>query len=75
MDEVVSSDLGMLIYDQVRKFVARQGAAKSASTSEQETTTASGPTGDAEGPPELRDEIVASEMAWLDRAFFNITSY
>ncbi|KAH8654300.1 potassium transporter-domain-containing protein [Ilyonectria robusta] len=69
MDEVVSPDLGMLIYDQVRKFVVRQAAAKSGAASEQETTAASASTGDAEGPPELRDESVTAELARLNRAY------
>ncbi|KAH6894750.1 potassium uptake protein [Thelonectria olida] len=68
MDEVVSPDLGMLIYDQVRKFVVRQAAAKSAAASEQ-TTAASDPTGNAEGPPELSDESVVAELVRLDRAY------
>ncbi|KAH7146962.1 potassium uptake protein [Dactylonectria estremocensis] len=69
MDEVVSPDLGVLIYETVRKFIVRQAAAKSASTSEQETTTASESMGDAEGLQELRDERVAAELARLDRAY------
>ncbi|KAH7015928.1 potassium uptake protein [Ilyonectria destructans] len=69
MDEVVSPDLGVLIYQEVRKFVVRQAAAKSVAANERATTTASESTGDAEGLPELRDERVAAELARLDRAY------
>lgn len=65
MDEVVSPDLGMLIYEQVRKFVVREAATKS----EQEATTSSEPTGDVEGQLHFRDERVAAELAKLDRAY------
>ncbi|CAM1508541.1 Fc.00g053890.m01.CDS01 [Cosmosporella sp. VM-42] len=69
MDEVVSPDLGVLIYEKVRKFVVHQAAAKSEAPTEQATTTALEFTGNAEGLPELRDERVAAELARLDRAY------
>lgn len=59
----------MLIHDQVREFVVRQAAAKSGAASEQETAAASASAGDAEGPPELREESVTAELARLDRAY------
>ncbi|KAK1637548.1 potassium uptake protein [Colletotrichum phormii] len=71
MDEVVSPDLGALIYEQVRKFVVRQAAAKAAAkaaTACGETTT-DGSWEDTDGPVELRDEKVAAELAKLDRAY------
>lgn len=67
MDEVVSPDLGALIYEQVRKFVVRQAASKAATACGETTTDASWE--DTEGPVELRDEKVAAELAKLDRAY------
>ncbi|TDZ13871.1 Potassium transporter 5 [Colletotrichum orbiculare MAFF 240422] len=72
MDEVVSPDLGALIYEQVRRFVVRQATAKAATASEQETSTS---WEDTEGPPELRDEKVAAEVARLDRAYAHKVLY
>lgn len=69
MDEVVSPDLGVLIYQEVRKFVVRQAAAKAVAASEPATTTVSDSMGETQGPPELRDERVAAELARLDRAY------
>jgi KUP system potassium uptake protein len=69
MDEVVSPDLGMLVYEQVRKFVVRQAAAKSVATSEREATTSSEPKGGGEGQLDLGDERVATELVKLDRAY------
>ncbi|KXH25966.1 potassium uptake protein [Colletotrichum nymphaeae SA-01] len=67
MDEVVSPDLGALIYEQVRKFVVQQAASKAATACGETTTDASWE--DTEGPVELRDEKVAAELAKLDRAY------
>ncbi|OHE98477.1 potassium uptake protein [Colletotrichum orchidophilum] len=74
MDEVVSPDLGALIYEHVRKFIVRQATAKAAAASEQETTT-DGSWEETEGPVELRDEKVAAELAKLDRAFSHKVLY
>ncbi|KAK1468020.1 potassium uptake protein [Colletotrichum cuscutae] len=73
MDEVVSPDLGALIYEQVRKFVVQQAASKAA-TACGETTT-DGSWEDTEGPVELRDEKVAAELAKLDRAYSHKVLY
>ncbi|KAF4777534.1 potassium uptake protein [Colletotrichum scovillei] len=67
MDEVVSPDLGALIYEQVRKFVVQQAASKAAAACGE--TTTDGSWEDTEGPVELRDEKVAAELAKLDRAY------
>ncbi|WQF84378.1 Putative potassium transporter [Colletotrichum destructivum] len=72
MDEVVSPDLGALVYEQVRRFVVRQATAKAAANSEQETTTS---WEDTEGPPELRDERLSAELAKLDRAYAHKVLY
>ncbi|OLN93258.1 Potassium transporter 5 [Colletotrichum chlorophyti] len=72
MDEVVSPDLGALIYEQVRRFVVRQATAKAAAASEQETTTSWEET---EVPAELRDERVSAELAKLDRAYAHKVLY
>ena len=69
MDEVVSPDLGVLIYEKVRHFVMRPTAAKPTASSEEEATTPPDPTADAEGLLELRKERVAAELAMLDRAY------
>ncbi|GKT63000.1 LOW QUALITY PROTEIN: potassium uptake protein [Colletotrichum tofieldiae] len=72
MDEVVSPDLGALVYEQVRKFMVRQATAKAAAACEQETTTT---WEDMDGPPELRDERLAAELARLDRAYAHKVLY
>ncbi|OHW91868.1 potassium uptake protein [Colletotrichum incanum] len=72
MDEVVSPDLGALVYEQVRKFMVRQATAKAAAASEQETSTT---WEDTDGPPELRDEKLAAELAKLDRAYAHKVLY
>jgi len=74
MDEVVSPDLGALIYQEIRRFVVRQAAAKSAA-SEQDTTAASASTEDTNTPPELSDEKIAAELARLDRAYAHKVLY
>ncbi|KXH30069.1 potassium uptake protein [Colletotrichum simmondsii] len=73
MDEVVSPDLGALIYEQVRKFVVQQAASKAVTASGETTTDASWE--DTEGPVELRDEKVAAELAKLDRAYSHKVLY
>ncbi|KAI3559140.1 potassium uptake protein [Colletotrichum abscissum] len=73
MDEVVSPDLGALIYEQVRKFVVQQAASKAATACGETTTDASWE--DTEGPVELRDEKVAAELAKLDRAYSHKVLY
>ncbi|KAF4810213.1 Potassium transporter 5 [Colletotrichum siamense] len=77
MDEVVSPDLGALIYEQIRRFVVRQAAAKAATASEQETNTSGTATEweETEGPTELKDERVAAELAKLDRAYAHKVLY
>ncbi|KAM5347757.1 hypothetical protein ACJ41O_007581 [Fusarium nematophilum] len=65
MDEVVSPDLGMLIYEQVRKFVVRQAAAK-------ETAASSEPVQDQ---MDLGDERAAGELAKLDDAYAHKVLY
>ncbi|KAK1987316.1 potassium uptake protein [Colletotrichum cereale] len=72
MDEVVSPDLGALVYEQVRKFVVRQATAKAAAASEQETSTT---LDDADSPPELKDGRLAAELAKLDRAYAHKVLY
>ncbi|GJC83333.1 potassium transporter 5 [Colletotrichum liriopes] len=72
MDEVVSPDLGALVYEQVRRFMVRQATAKAAAACEQETTTT---WEDMDGPPELRDERLAAELAKLDRAYAHKVLY
>ncbi|KAI3550534.1 potassium uptake protein, partial [Colletotrichum filicis] len=73
MDEVVSPDLGALIYEQVRKFVVQQAASKAATACGETTTDASWE--DTEGHVELRDEKVAAELAKLDRAYSHKVLY
>ncbi|KAJ0162719.1 Potassium transporter 5, partial [Colletotrichum tanaceti] len=75
MDEVVSPDLGALVYEQVRRFVVRQATARSAASSEQETSQTTASREDTEGPPELRDEQLAAELAKLDRAYAHKVLY
>ncbi|WYZ42411.1 hypothetical protein EsH8_VI_000110 [Colletotrichum jinshuiense] len=76
MDEVVSPDLGALVYEQVRRFVVRQAAAKAAvAASEGETATVSSSWEGTEGPVELRDERAAAELARLDRAYAHKVLY
>lgn len=64
MDEVVSPDLGVLIYEQIHKFVMTQVGTKPVAASEQNTTTTSESAGNTEG----LSERVAAELARLDRA-------
>ncbi|KAK1970047.1 potassium uptake protein [Colletotrichum sublineola] len=72
MDEVVSPDLGALVYEQVRKFVVRQATAKAAAASEQETTTT---LDEPDGPSELKDGRLAAELAKMDRAYAHKVLY
>ncbi|KAK2014549.1 potassium uptake protein [Colletotrichum eremochloae] len=72
MDEVVSPDLGALVYEQVRKFVVRQATAKAAAASEQETTTT---LDEPDGPLELKDGRLAAELAKMDRAYAHKVLY
>ena len=69
MDEVVSPDLGALVYDQVRRFVVSQATTKSVVASDEGAVSTSGSLGNAEGPPELMDERFTTELATLDRAY------
>ncbi|XP_044715989.1 potassium transporter [Hirsutella rhossiliensis] len=74
MDEIISPDLGILIYKQIRKFIMNQDAAnpvadKSVTENEQGISVTSTPNGSPENLPELMDERLAAELARLDRAY------
>lgn len=65
MDEVVSPDLGALIYEQVRKFAAR----KAVTTSVPLVVSGSESPGDSLGSLEkMDDEEMAAELSLLDQA-------
>lgn len=68
MDEIITPDLGALIYDKVRKFVTKS-AAKPVAVNEQESKATLASNWNAEDPLELMDDRPAAELARLDRAY------
>ncbi|XP_044721491.1 potassium transporter [Hirsutella rhossiliensis] len=74
MDEVISPDLGILIYEQVRRFIMKQSAAKPvaanfAAENESGNNVTSGSVENAEDLPEPMNERLEAELMRLDRAY------
>jgi KUP system potassium uptake protein len=79
MDEVVTPDLGILVYEQIRAFIIRQGAIrqmaavsreKDNETAEGSSSTSPPPIPDEESPAGTGDDAaIAAELAKLDHAF------